>query len=76
MSKTVKTTIIAGVITVILGGIGIWIGGVNATQSDVVVLKSIAPRVEEYMRNTDQAIGSVDRRLSRIEGKLGIEPSK
>lgn len=64
--------------TVVAGSVA-WIGGVNATGDTVEQFKVVFPRMEKTLntisqeqKETNQALGRVNERLSSIEGEQRI----
>jgi outer membrane murein-binding lipoprotein Lpp len=58
--------------TVLLGsavtGAGVWIAGVNATQTEVVQLKTVVPEMNKKLDRIENKVDDINERLSRIEG--------
>lgn len=63
LSKEVKQKVVIGLITAAIVGAASWL---TAVHSDIATLKAETRPIPEYVR-------SIDQRLSRIEGALGID---
>ena len=80
MKSNVKITIIGLIGASSLSAAGWWIGSVSATQSDVTVIKAVAPLIAQNTKEIKDdvatlkiEVGKLVTGQKRIEDKLGIK---
>lgn len=68
---------IVPVFTAAITGLGWWVQSVNATQDDVIQLKTIVPRIETQLTDISEkqdtmndGIVDIKERVSKMEGRL------
>lgn len=54
----------------IAGGLWMWVQGVNATQTDVVLVKDVLPRIERQMMKVDRKLDTLDDKIDRVDNKV------